>query len=45
VIQTPSIAKQPSERSIPPANVEVALVSVTAREPAKVEVAVEVEVR
>ena len=35
--QTPSRAKQPSERSSPPAKVEVAF-SVTLREPAKVEV-------
>jgi hypothetical protein len=41
---TPSIATHPSDRSIPPANVDVAFVSVTASEPPNVEVAVEVEV-
>ena len=41
-IQAPSIAKHPSERSMPPAKVLVAFTSVTAREPAIVVVPVPV---
>ena len=44
-IQVPSMAKQPSEISNPPAKVEVAFVSVIAKEPENVLVAVEVAVK